>query len=1055
MAELTEQLGEALGTAYRIEKELGGGGMSRVFLAEEVALGRQVVVKVLPPEMAAGVNEDRFRREIQLAARLQHPHIVPLLTAGSAGDVLYYVMPYIKGESLRAKLGRDGELPVGEAVRILREVTDALAYAHAEGVVHRDIKPDNIMISGGHALVTDFGVAKAVSESSGDHSLTSMGLAVGTPAYMSPEQASGEPNVDHRADLYALGAMAFEMLTGRPVFVRPNAQSLLAAHVTQAPENVGQLRPAIPPGLNAVVMRCLEKRAADRWQHAEELLPHLDGLLTPSSGGMMPTSAAYMMPSGTEAALRRSQPVRVLGTYVLASIGVLGVVWVLMKQLGLPTWVFIGAVVLLAIGLPIMLITARHERERAIARSTNASVATPTGVRRFFTWQRAFAGGGLALGALGVVTIVYTAMRVMGIGAVGTLMARGALSERDRIVLADFDNRTADSTLAATVTELLRTDLSQSRAVSVYDVAQLSEVARQMQLPPGTRISFDVAKDVATRQGLKAVLAGEIASLGTSYILSVRLVATNTGDVLWAGRETATADGLSAAVDRLSATLRERVGESLRTIRADPPLQQMTTGSTEALRLFVQADRATDRGDDAGAIALLERAIGLDSNFAMAYRKLGVLLRNGRGDTSKIDRSVRRAYALRDKLSARERYLVDATYQTHAAHDTAKAIAAYSALLDQYPDDRAAANNLALIYRAQGKSPEALQLYWRSIRQRTAAAVTFNNAIPLEVQLGNLDSAGAMIEAFAVAYPDNPRVPTLRANYLAAIGKLDSAKTLLERWRDATRGNARQQVEALRGLFQIVATRGRIDEAIPLFREWQRAQLDAYPTKLVVPASDLIEAAVLELRATVARDILGDTAAAIAFDEQSIARVPFARRPGGVGNQYLDAAGMSARTNRVERARDYWKQWEATASDSLRKNPSPYVLSIRAQIASADGRTADAVGDLRLARDKVPTCADCYVSELADVYYRAGQADSAIVYYERKLSARALGPRANADDYERLGRLYEKKGDKAKAAKAYQQVVEAWKDADPVLQPRVKAAREKVATLGGRPDGAK
>jgi TolB-like protein len=153
-----------------------------------------------------------------------------------------------------------------------------------------------------------------------------------------------------------------------------------------------------------------------------------------------------------------------------------------------------------------------------------------------------------------VVTIVYTAMRLMGIGAVGTLMARGALSERDRIVLADFENRTGDSTLATTVTELLRTDLSQSRAVSVYDVAQLSEVVRQMQLPPGTRVNFDVAKDVATRQGLKAVLAGEISSLGTSYVLSARLVATNTGDVLWAGRETATADGLSAAVDRLSAT---------------------------------------------------------------------------------------------------------------------------------------------------------------------------------------------------------------------------------------------------------------------------------------------------------------------------------------------------------------------------------------------------------------------------------------------------------------------------------------------------------------------
>ena len=180
LSDLLSRLQSVLGDAYRIERELGGGGMSRVFLAEEVALGRQVVIKVLPPEMAADVSQERFNREIQLAAKLQHPHVVPLLTAGADGDLLYYVMPFIKGESLRVKLAREGELPVGEALRILREVTDALAYAHRNGVVHRDIKPDNVLLSEGHAVVTDFGVAKAVSASSGSSSsLTSLGVALG------------------------------------------------------------------------------------------------------------------------------------------------------------------------------------------------------------------------------------------------------------------------------------------------------------------------------------------------------------------------------------------------------------------------------------------------------------------------------------------------------------------------------------------------------------------------------------------------------------------------------------------------------------------------------------------------------------------------------------------------------------------------------------------------------------------------------------------------------------------------------------------------------------
>src|SRR5690242_20021026 len=215
MSEFVERLQAALGDAYRIERELGGGGMSHVFLARETALGRSVVVKVLPPETSASVNIERFRREIQLAASLQHPHIVPVLAAGQSGDLLYYTMPLVEGESLRAKLAREGEMPVSDAVRVLRDVVDALAYAHARGVVHRDIKPDNVLISGNHALVTDFGVAKAVTASTTGPLLTSVGIALGTPAYMAPEQAAGDPLLDQRADLYAVGVVAYEMLAGR------------------------------------------------------------------------------------------------------------------------------------------------------------------------------------------------------------------------------------------------------------------------------------------------------------------------------------------------------------------------------------------------------------------------------------------------------------------------------------------------------------------------------------------------------------------------------------------------------------------------------------------------------------------------------------------------------------------------------------------------------------------------------------------------------------------------------------------------------------------------
>ena len=246
MADIRARLQGVLGTAYRLERELGGGGMSRVFLAEDTQLSRRVVVKVLPPELAAGINAERFHREIQLAASLQHPHIVPLLAAGGADDLFYYTMPLIGGESLRTRLSRDRQLPVRDAVHTLREVADALDYAHARGVVHRDIKPDNVLIADHHALVTDFGVAKALTRSGGDSGLTSVGVALGTPAYMAPEQAAGDPNIDHRADVYALGAMAYEMLAGRPPFTNLSPHQMLAAHVTERVPPITAHRSEIP-----------------------------------------------------------------------------------------------------------------------------------------------------------------------------------------------------------------------------------------------------------------------------------------------------------------------------------------------------------------------------------------------------------------------------------------------------------------------------------------------------------------------------------------------------------------------------------------------------------------------------------------------------------------------------------------------------------------------------------------------------------------------------------------------------------------------------------------
>ena len=328
MPAIPEALAAALADRYRLERELGAGGMATVYLAEDLKHHRLVAIKVLRPDLAASLGAERFLREIAIAARLSHPHILGLHDSGEADGFLYYVMPYVEGISLRQKLVREGELPIPEAVRVLRDIADALAHAHHQGVVHRDIKPENVMLVERHALVMDFGVAKALAEGKeeGSSSLTSAGVALGTPAYMAPEQATGEGHVDHRADLYAWGVVAYELLAGQPPFVRATPQNTLAAQVTATPEPITHHRANVHGSLARLVMQCLEKKPADRPQTAEEVLRQLETVLTPS-GGMTPADARPYQTAGSRRVRRRTLLIGALSVVGLAVIGLLGWRW--------------------------------------------------------------------------------------------------------------------------------------------------------------------------------------------------------------------------------------------------------------------------------------------------------------------------------------------------------------------------------------------------------------------------------------------------------------------------------------------------------------------------------------------------------------------------------------------------------------------------------------------------------------------------------------------------------------------------------------------------------
>jgi tetratricopeptide (TPR) repeat protein len=1045
VTDLQQRLQAALGDTYRLLKELGGGGMSRVFLAEETRLGRQVVIKVLPPETTAAVNVERFEREIQLAARLQHPHVVPLLTAGAAaGDLLYYVMPFIAGESLRAKLAREGELPVAEASKYLREIVDALSYAHRNGVVHRDIKPDNVLLSDGHAVVTDFGVAKAVSASSGASSLTSLGVALGTPAYMAPEQAAADPHVDHRADIYAVGALAYEMLAGRTPFTAPTPQAMLAAHITQAVEPVARYRPAVPAALSGVLMRCLEKRPADRWQSAAELLAGLEA--TTPSGGLTPTGTTptTAVSSGTAEAIRKSHPARVAFLFAAAAAGVLAAVRLLVHQLGLPDWVFTGAIVLLLIGLPIILVTGHLERRRAQARASGRVVTAPAGsLRGWLTGRNAIRGGVLAFAALGVAAVGYTAMRLLGIGPVGTLVASGRLSERDRLVVADFDNRTTDASLGGSVTEAFRIDLGQSPVVRILSTAEVGDALTRMKRDPATPVTPAVARELAAREGAKAVVAGEISALGKSYVLSARILSAADGSELVALRETAADDaGIVAALDKLSGRVRERIGESLKTIRGGQPLAQVTTGSLEALRLYSEAALLSEHGSDEQAIAMLQQAIALDSGFAMGWRKLAVALQNSRASQDRVVAAATRAYEHRDRLTEVERQLTAAFYYSTVEIDPAKEEAAYRRALEISPDNMVATNNLSLLLSRMGRPAEAESLIAPLVRASPDPGNMMLQLLLAQVSQGHDEDVKATLAAMAKSRPDLPLYVWGRGIALNAMQDFDGADRAYRDLALKTRDPIFQSMATF-GLTRVALARGKLADA-----DRQMLAGIEVSERRGLPGAALAAAADQALATVVYR---GDSAGGLRIMDAALRRHPLDSIP-LLDRPSPDIARVYAVAGQAGRARQLLATYESRVPEGIRRGKWSW-HEARGWLALVEGRPRDADTAFVQGR-RADDCPDCGAWDEGVAYERAGLPDTALAAYQRA-AGRGTTWKSIADAWglapslKRLGELYEGRGDRQRALEYYGRFVDLWKDADPVLQPGVREVKARMAQLAG------
>jgi tetratricopeptide (TPR) repeat protein len=1046
---LRDQLQDALGSSYTITRELGGGGMSRVFVAREEALRRNVVVKVLPPELLAGVNAERFDREIELAAGLQHPHIVPVLTAGSMNGVPYYTMPFVDGESLRGRLTTSGALPMTEVIGILRDVAKALAYAHERGIVHRDIKPDNVLISGGSAVVTDFGIAKALSAArtvAPGGTLTQIGTSIGTPAYMSPEQAAADPATDHRADIYSFGCLAYELIAGRPPFVAKSPQKLLAAQMGEMPQPVSELRTDVPAALAMLVMKCLAKDADVRPQRASDIVRVLETVTSGTGHEAMP----LILASG------RGMLKRALLFYALAFVMVAVVAKAAIVAVGLPDWVFPGALIVMALGLPVILFTAYvHRTTRQVLGAT--PTYTPGGTPSLgqgtmaqlaikasphVSWRRAALGGGLAVAAFVLLVGAYMLLRSLGIGPAGSLLAAGTIDENEKILVADLQSQTSDTTLGPVVTDAFRTALGQSRRVNVVQATTVRDVLRRMQRPADSPVDFALAREIATREGIKAVIDGSLLGVGGRYVLAMRLVSAQSGEELATFRETAdTQSDLLPAVDRLAKEVRAKIGESLRHVQSAPPLEQVTTSSLDALKKYVQGVKAiSEQGDFARGAALLQEAVAIDTGFAMAYRKLGVEYGN-RDLGEKAAEFYDKAYLHRDRLSDAERYLLLGSYYSLGKQqDAAKAREAYERLLEIQPNNTAGLNNLGSEMLFNHEFARAESLLVRAIQVGPVAPVHYRNLLRATAALGRHDSLPRIVARCIAAFRRNPDCLAMRAELLWASRQFDSLDAVLAEL-DSRMTGPSDRAQALFGRAAYARLRGRVREALRLEAEAfaQQQAAGGGAASLQRSSSEALTAAWY----------YGDSARAVRMLDDALAKDPLATTsPTEVPFGSL-VVGYSL-SGRPDRARGVMAQWEArrrdfpTTRDSLRRH------AMAAWISLAEGDYAKAQAELRAATRT--GCIACPLPPLARSYDLGGNADSAIAVYERYIGLGALDRVESDSDYlaavhKRLGELYEARGQRDKALQHYRAFIELWKDADAELQPRVTDARQRLAAL--------
>ncbi|MGI8916969.1 MAG: protein kinase domain-containing protein [Pyrinomonadaceae bacterium] len=962
---------------YRILEKLGAGGMGEVYLAEDMKLGRKVAIKVLSQEFTTNRDRlNRFEQEACAASALNHPNILTIHEVGEDNGSHFIATEYIDGKTLRRHMASLA-LEASEILDIAVQAASALEEAHGAGIVHRDIKPDNIMVRrNGYVKVLDFGLAKLTEDatdrtpSDGEASTrvlvhTDAGVVMGTSHYMSPEQARGKP-VDVRSDIWSLGVVMYEMVAGRVPFEGETSTDVIVAITQKEAPPLARFAPNVPAELDWIINKALRKEREERYQTIRELLTDLRRLkqklefevelersVSPDSVSRSAITAAPAAPTVSG----RVSPTEETINHPASSAEYL---------------------------------VSEIKRHKTGATLIAALVVLAVGASVFFYFNRA-----------------------------------QALTDKDTVLIADFANTTGDSVFDGTLKQALVVQLGQSPFLNIYSDERVREALRFMGRSPEERITKDIAREICQRQGLKALLAGSVSSLGSNYVITLDAINAQSGESIARQQvEANSKEQVLSALGKAALDLREKLGESLSSIKKhDVPIEQATTSSLEALKAYAMGNEERARGNNQEEIRFYKRAIELDPNFAMAYARIAVF----HGNREQLDEAqpyAQKAFDLRDRVSERERLYISEKYYNYVLGDVDKAMEVLQTWTRLYPNDFIPHNNLALRYQEQGRYDEALKEALEAVRLSPNNTAARDNLIGTFTALGRFDEASEALEQLRKLYPDGTAVHF--DDYNMAFIRGDRA--VMERESQWARG---KPVEA-----DFIAMEGSAAAALGQLKKAEELRKRSFDYFKSQNRND-----------NAAQILLGLGFRQAAFgkctEAKSNAATALDLHRGKI--TISSAATIYADCGDTTRAL-------ALLADSLKLYPNDTVAAamfapvIRAQVERSRGNSAQALELLETVRrydlGLIMGTYALYIRGLTYLELKQGQ--EAAAEFQKIIDHRGVDPMSELRPLAHVGlaRAAAISGDVAKSRTAYQNFFALWKDADADLPVLIQARKE-------------